>query len=90
MASTRFEIPPVSADPAIEAENVRLHEIHDAGYEANYDGELLSDNPHDDGTDEYRAWEAGHLQAQDARNDWALCNRERAQQAEWLDGADLA
>jgi hypothetical protein len=68
---THFTIPRVSADPAIEAENVRLHEIHDAGYEANYDGELIGNNPHAAGTVEHSAWEAGHLQAQDARSEWA-------------------
>lgn len=68
----------------------QLHAAHEAGYEANYDGELLSANPHDAGTDEYRAWETGHMQAQSVRREWELCFRERAQQAEWLDGADLA
>lgn len=85
-----FQIPRFSADPVIEAENVRLHEIHDAGYEANYEGALLAANPHQAGTVEHSAWESGHLQAQDARDDWEMCNRERAQQAEWLDDADLA
>jgi len=63
---------------------------HEAGYDANYEGILLRDNPHAEGTAEFRAWEAGHLQAQATRNDWELCNRERAQQAEWLAGADLS
>jgi hypothetical protein len=86
----RFEIPRVSDDPVIEAENVRLHAIHDAGYEANHEGTLLGSNPHPAGSIEYRAWEAGHMQAQDVRDEWELCNRERAQRAEWRDGADLA
>lgn len=79
-----------SDDPATEAENVRLHEIHDAGYEANYEGALIGSNPHAAGTVEHSAWEAGHLQAQAARDEWELCNRERAQAAEWQCGADLA
>ncbi len=84
-----FTIPRVSADPVAEAENVRLHEIHDAGYEANHDGELIGSNPHPAGSIEYSAWEAGHLQAQDARDEWEMCNRERAQQHAWRAGADL-
>jgi hypothetical protein len=85
-----YENAPFSTDATIEAENARLHGIHDAGYEANYDGELIGSNPHPAGTIEYRAWEAGHMQAQQTRDEWELCNRERAQQAEWRDGMDLS
>lgn len=66
-----------------------LHAVHEAGYEANYDGVLLHQNPHPPLSQEFNAWESGHLQAQNTRNDWELCNRERAQQAEWREGADL-
>jgi hypothetical protein len=68
---------PYSTGPE-EAENARLHAIHDAGYEANYDGVLLQHNPHPPLSIEFNAWEAGHLQAQNTRTEWEECNRERA------------
>lgn len=77
-----WQIPPVSADPVVEAENVRLHEISDAGYEANYEGVLLEANPHPAGTIEHAAWAHGHTSAQEHRDEW--------ERAEWLNGADLA
>jgi hypothetical protein len=43
---------------------------HEAGYDANYEGVLLRDNPHTEGSGEYGAWEAGHLQAQSVRREW--------------------
>lgn len=67
-----------------------LNEIHQAGYDANYEGVLLHQNPHAPLSHAFNAWEAGHLQAQNTRDEWELCNRERAQQAEWLEGVDLA
>lgn len=33
------------------------------GYEAFFDGAMQNDNPHTEGSDEYRAWDAGWLQA---------------------------
>ena len=42
---------------------------HEAGYEANYEGVALHRNPHPAASALYRAWESGHLQAQDARNE---------------------
>jgi hypothetical protein len=44
------------------------------GYEACLDGVLLRDNPHAVGSDEFRAWEAGHLQAASVRREWEDCN----------------
>lgn len=78
MATIKYEIPRVSADPAVEAENVRLHTIHDEGYEANYDGVLLQNNPYPILSIEFNAWESGHLQAQNARDEWEESNNERA------------
>lgn len=55
-----------------------MQAAHEAGYEANYEGTLLSGNPHAEGSDEYRAWEAGHLQAADTRREWEDANHDRA------------
>lgn len=52
----------------------RMEAAHEAGYEANYEGVLLRDNPHAAGTDEHRAWEAGHLQAAQTRREWEEAN----------------
>ncbi len=52
----------------------RLTAAHEAGYEANHEGALLRDNPHAADTAEYRAWEAGHLQAQSVRREWEQSN----------------
>lgn len=40
-----------------------LNAANEAGYEAKFEGVLLRDNPFTEGSSEYRAWEAGHLQA---------------------------
>ena len=50
--------------------SVELHEVHDAGYEANHDGALLSANPHAAGSLEFFAWKSGHLSAQFLRDEW--------------------
>jgi hypothetical protein len=39
------------------------------GYEALFDGESIKANPYAEGSDEYRAWEAGYLQAAGDRRD---------------------
>ena len=43
---------------------------HQDGYDANYEGVLLRDNPWVEGSPVYRAWEAGHLQAQSVQREW--------------------
>ena len=55
-----------------------LHAANTAGYEANYDGVLLRDNPHPAASPLANAWEAGYLQAQDTRDEWEADNRDRA------------
>lgn len=85
-----FEIPPFSTDPVIEAENVRLHTIHDAGYEANFAGVLLQQNPHPPLSIEFSAWESGHLAANSAREDWEADNDERARNEERADHYGVA
>ena len=52
----------------------QIHAAHQSGYDANYDGALIGANPHATGSDEHRAWEAGHLQAASVRREWEECN----------------
>lgn len=47
--------------------SAHLIAAHDAGYDACMENEPATKNPHDDGTDAFRAWEAGYLQGLDAR-----------------------
>lgn len=54
----------------VEIPEEALHAANTAGYEANYEGILLRDNPHQAGSPLANAWEAGHLQAQDTRDEW--------------------
>lgn len=61
------------------------------GEQANYDGEARSANPYTAAGDIRAAWWGqGWCAAQAVRDEWELANHERAQQAEWLEGADLA
>jgi hypothetical protein len=50
----------------------------EAGQRANFDGILLRGNPHIAGSNEARAWEAGHIDAQRQRDEWEDANHERA------------
>ena len=60
-----------------------------AGEQANFDGELRGANPHAEGP-AADSWGCGWDAAQRVRDEWEIANHERAQQAEWLEGADLA
>jgi hypothetical protein len=54
-----------------------LQEMHQAGFDANYDGVLLRDNPFTAGTPSHTAWATGHAQAQQTRDEWEQANNER-------------
>lgn len=56
------------------ARDEAMQSAHAAGYDASYDGVLRHDNPHPPGSDEHRAWEAGHLQAAGVRREWEESN----------------
>lgn len=48
----------------------KLKEINQDGYDAYYENRSQSANPNPEGTDEYRAWDAGWLRAkQDSEED---------------------
>lgn len=48
---------------AEDAREAAMHAAHAAGYDARYSGASSRSNPHEDGSDDRRAWEAGWLQA---------------------------
>ncbi len=60
----------VQASANVNLAGQAILRANEEGYDANYEGVLLRDNPHAKGSDEYRAWEAGHLQAQSVRREW--------------------